>query len=302
MKIDNSFNVSVPVDRAWELLTDLEGVALCLPGAQVTGVEGDVYKGEVRIKVGPVVSQYAGTAQFVEKDDALHRAVIDAKGRDSRGAGNASAMITVQLRADGDHTAATVDTDMKISGKIAQLGGGMIKDVSEKLLGQFVECLEAKFAASPPSGGPAAAEPSGTPAAAEPSEPVTLAGPSGTPAAATSSEPPTTQPPTTQPPTTQPPSAEAPVTGQSAVTGQSEAPTSSAGPTSSGGTSSAAPTSNAARRLSAQPTPPPEPLDLMALAGGTMVRRLLPVVLGAVVAVAAVVVYLTQRGARGTGR
>jgi len=151
MKIDDEFTVSVPIEKAWEVLTDLAGVSLCLPGARLTGVEDDVHSGEVRIKVGPVVSEYAGTARFLEKDDVNYRAVIDAKGRDSRGAGNAAAVITAQLRAEGDHTVVTVDTDLKITGKIAQLGGGMIKEVSQKLLGQFVECLESKLAATAPS-------------------------------------------------------------------------------------------------------------------------------------------------------
>lgn len=157
MKIDNEFTVSVPVDRAWEALTDLEGIAPCLPGARLTGVDDGVYSGEVRIKVGPVVSEYAGTASFAEKDDTGYRAVISAKGRDSRGAGNASAVITAQLRADGERTVVTVNTDLKISGKVAQLGGGMIKEVSQKLLGQFVECLEVTLAAPAPAPAPASA-------------------------------------------------------------------------------------------------------------------------------------------------
>ena len=148
MKIDNEFTVSVPIERAWEVLTDLAGIAPCMPGAQLTGVEGGVYSGKVKVKVGPVTSEYAGTARFVEKDDANYHAVIDAKGRDSRGAGNASAAITAQLRADGPRTVVSVDTDLKISGKIAQFGSGMIKEVSGKLLGQFVECLEQKVSAS----------------------------------------------------------------------------------------------------------------------------------------------------------
>ncbi len=144
MRIENEFTVSVPIERAWEVLTDLAGIAPCMPGAQLTGVEGDVYSGKVKVKVGPVTSEYAGTARFVEKDDATYHAVIDAKGRDSRGAGNASAAISAQLRADGPRTVVSVDTDLKISGKIAQFGSGMIKEVSTKLLGQFVECLEQK--------------------------------------------------------------------------------------------------------------------------------------------------------------
>jgi uncharacterized protein len=148
VRIDNEFTVGVPLQRAWEVLTDLEGIAPCMPGARLTGVDGDVFSGEVRVKVGPVVSQYAGTATFASKDDSAHRAVIDAKGKDSRGSGNASALITAQLRADGDdRTVVTVETDLTISGKIAQLGGGMIKEVSTKLLGQFVDCLEQRLAA-----------------------------------------------------------------------------------------------------------------------------------------------------------
>src|SRR5450631_2249697 len=137
MKIDNEFTVNVPIEKAWEVLTDLQGIAPCLPGAQLTGVDGDVYTGKVKIKVGPVVSEYARTAQFAEKGDSTYPAVIDAKGKDSRGAGNASAAIDAKLRADGDRTIVTVNTDLNITGKIAQFGSGMIKEVSAKLLGQF---------------------------------------------------------------------------------------------------------------------------------------------------------------------
>lgn len=147
MKIENEFSVSIPIDQAWEVLTDLEGVASCLPGAQLTGREGPNFLGKVKVKVGPVTTEYAGTASLAEKDDATHRAVIEARGRDSRGSGTASATITAQLRAGGEHTTVTIDTDLKISGKIAQFGSSMIAEVSEKLLGQFVESLEAKLAA-----------------------------------------------------------------------------------------------------------------------------------------------------------
>jgi carbon monoxide dehydrogenase subunit G len=147
MKITDEFTVSVPVDRAWAVLTDLAGIAPCMPGAQLTGFDGETYNGKVRIKVGPVISEFAGTARFAAKDDAAHRAVIDARGKDSRGAGNASALITAGLRAEGDRTVVSVDTDLKITGKVAQFGSGMIKQVSEKLLGEFVDCLEAKLVA-----------------------------------------------------------------------------------------------------------------------------------------------------------
>ena len=147
MKIANQFTVSVPIEKAWAVLTDLEMIAPCMPGAQLTGVDDDVYSGKVKVKVGPVTAEYAGTARFIEKDDASYRAVLDAKGRDARGAGNAAAAITAQLHAEGSRTVVSVDTDLRISGKIAQFGGGMIREVSEKLLAQFVDCLENKLAA-----------------------------------------------------------------------------------------------------------------------------------------------------------
>ena len=108
MKLDNEFTVGVPVNQAWAVLTALELIAPCMPGAQLTGVNDGVYTGKVKIKVGPVTAEYAGTAKFTEKDEATHRAVIDARGRDSRGNGNATAVISAQLRADGDSTVVNV--------------------------------------------------------------------------------------------------------------------------------------------------------------------------------------------------
>lgn len=150
MKLDNVFTVGVPVTQAWDVLTDLEVIAPCMPGAVLTGVSDGVYTGKVKIKVGPVVAEYSGTAQFTEKDDASYRAVIDARGRDSRGNGNANALISAQLLADGDSTTVAVTTDLTIAGRIAQFGSGMIKEVSAKLLGQFVACLEAKLGGDVP--------------------------------------------------------------------------------------------------------------------------------------------------------
>lgn len=150
MKITNEFTVHIPTERAWQVLTDLAGIAPCMPGAQLTGVDGDVYQGKVRVKVGPMISEFAGTARFTEKDDTAYRAVIDAKGRDARAAGNAAALVTAVLRPDGDSTTVSVDTDLKISGKLAQFGSGMIKEVSGKLIAEFVTNLEAMLAATPP--------------------------------------------------------------------------------------------------------------------------------------------------------
>jgi uncharacterized protein len=147
MKIANQFTVSAPIEQAWDVLCDPEQVIPLMPGAQLTGHEGDDYLGKVKVKVGPVTSEFSGKVRFVEQDRDQHRAVIDAKGKESRGTGNAAATVTAQLHDDGNRTNVTVDTDLKIVGKLAQFGSGMLQQVSEKLLGQFVESLEAELAA-----------------------------------------------------------------------------------------------------------------------------------------------------------
>jgi uncharacterized protein len=143
MELSNEFEVAVPVEQAWAVLTDVERIAPCLPGAQLQEVEGDVYKGVVKVKVGPITAQYKGTASFVEKDDVAHKAVLSASGRDTRGQGNASATIVAELESRGEAaTHVSVLTDLAITGKVAQFGRGVMADVSAKLLDQFVVNLE----------------------------------------------------------------------------------------------------------------------------------------------------------------
>lgn len=142
MELINEFDVSVPVDTAWAVLTDVERIAPCLPGAQLQEIEGEEYRGIVKVKVGPIQAQYKGKATFVERDDNAHRAVLEASGRDTRGQGNASATITAQLVPAGAGTHVTVTTDLTVTGKVAQFGRGVMADVSAKLLGQFVDNLE----------------------------------------------------------------------------------------------------------------------------------------------------------------
>lgn len=158
MKIANQFTVSAPIDQAWDVLCDLEKVIPLMPGAQLVGHEGDDYLGKVKVKVGPVTSEFSGKVRFVEQDRDQHRAVIDGKGKESRGTGNAAATVTAHLAEAGERTQVTVDTDLKIVGKLAQFGSGMLQQVSEKLLGQFVESLEAELAAGNAEGASRAAE------------------------------------------------------------------------------------------------------------------------------------------------
>jgi carbon monoxide dehydrogenase subunit G len=291
MKIDHEFTVSVPVDRAWAVLTDLEAIAPCMPGAQLTGVDGDVYSGKVKIKVGPVVSQYAGTAKFLEKDDAAHRAVIDAKGRDSRGAGNASALITAQLHPDGDRTRVTVETELKITGRIAQFGSGMIKEVSTKLLGQFVSSLEEKLladnAAAPAE---AAADKTATAAPAESASAGAASGAGASGGGASGGG-----------------ASGAGATGEAAsaatLTAESVAAESPAKPMgapdataapAAASASADAPTAKPEQGTGARvitPETEAEPLDVLSIAGNSIYKRLIPVAI-ALVVVIAIVVYL----------
>ncbi|MEU4619347.1 SRPBCC family protein [Actinoplanes sp. NPDC023801] len=395
--------MQIPIDRAWQVLTDLEGIAPCMPGAQLTGVDGEVYKGKVKVKVGPVISEFAGTAQFTAKDDTTYRAVIDAKGRDARSAGNAAAVVSASLVAEGpSSTRVSVDTDLKISGKLAQFGSGMIKEVSSKLLAQFVANLEAKLAvdtasaaASAPASAPAAtlAESPASPSSAAVSVPGAPASiPSGTAAsgsAASSSASPGSAVPASvgagsAVPASAVSSSAAPVSGVSAaavetapdsavalgvpapagpVTDDAAAPAIAPDPSAgeiepaagrletaegtpepvaplrvpgadlsaaptivaeaaspTGGSAAAAPTGGSATVASTEGTAAgpgdgsaasgagaakpgrvieseePEALDLLAVAGGSIYKRVIPVAVGAAAIAAAVIVWFVARG------
>ena len=143
MELTNEFLVHVPIARAWAVLTDVEMIAPCLPGAQLEEVEGDEYRGGVKIKVGPITASYKGKATFLEKDDVNHVAKLRGEGRDSKGQGNASVTVTMRLSAVGEaSTKVNIHNDLSISGKVAQFArASVLSEVSEKLLSQFVNCL-----------------------------------------------------------------------------------------------------------------------------------------------------------------
>lgn len=173
MQLINEFCVPVPVGQAWELLTDVERIAPCLPGAQLLGVEGDEYRGAVKVKVGPITAAYQGTVVFEQKDESARRAVMKAVGRETRGQGNAAALVTAELKEDGDRTTVMVTTDLTISGKAAQFGRGVLADVATKLLKQFADNLEANVLSATATASPATTV-SETPQAAPAAESVDL--------------------------------------------------------------------------------------------------------------------------------
>ncbi len=156
MDLHHEFTVPVAAKQAWQILCDLERLAPCLPGAQLTEVEGEIYRGQVKVKVGPILAQFKGQASFVSRDDENFRASLKAEGRDTGGKGNASATITAALEPiDAGSAKCTVDTQLNISGKVAQFGRGALADVSDKLLLQFVDNLNTLIASLPAGGGPA---------------------------------------------------------------------------------------------------------------------------------------------------
>ena len=145
MQLENSFTVPVPVDEAWRVLLDIERIAPCMPGAALDSVDGDDFTGRVKVKLGPINLTYQGKASFIEKDEAAHKAVIDARGKDQRGNGTAAAVVTARLKAEGSITRVDVLTDLNITGRPAQFGRGVMTDVGNKLLGQFADKLAAQL-------------------------------------------------------------------------------------------------------------------------------------------------------------
>jgi len=253
MELTNDFTVNAPIDTAWDTLTDVERIAPCLPGAQLTEIEGDTYRGLVKVKVGPITAQFKGQASFVEKDTVQHRAVLKAEGRDTGGKGNASALITAQLEPiASDVTKVTVATDLTITGKVAQFGRGALADVSEKLLKQFVNNLESTVLTN---GATAAtiAEAATTEAAAGDAGVAGNGSATADPATASST------------------------TGSEATASGAPAAAPAASPTS---TAPAEATASGVRVIESAPV---EPIDLLDAAGAPLIKRLLPLIGGAVV-------------------
>ncbi|MEV6270401.1 SRPBCC domain-containing protein [Kribbella sp. NPDC051936] len=179
MKLEHKFVVPAPVEQTWSAFNDLERVVPCFPGATLESYEGDDFTGSCKVKLGPVSLQYTGTGTFVERDESDHHAVIEAKGKDRRGNGTASAHVTTRLTGTADgSTEVSVDTELTITGRPAQFGRGLIQEVSDKLLDQFTACLKTKL---------------GTTAEAQP-EPATQ--PGAEPQAEPQAETPVREPPT----------------------------------------------------------------------------------------------------------
>jgi carbon monoxide dehydrogenase subunit G len=199
VQLKHSFVLPAGVEETWAHFQDISGVAECFPGAKVTSAEGDDFQGTAKVKLGPVALQYSGSGSFIERDETARRMVFEAKGRDKRGNGTAGATVVLQFSEDPAGTRAEVETDLSVTGKPAQFGARMMQEVSDKLLGQFVDCLqqqvggggaesspvETSETAEVPASGP-------TPAAGAESTTPSLVPRSGGPGPSTTAPPPST--------------------------------------------------------------------------------------------------------------
>jgi len=149
MQLEHQLSVPAPIDVVWPALLDPERVAPCVPGATLSGVEGETFSGTVKVKVGPITLLYKGTGTFTETDEKARRAVLKASAKDTRGNGTVSATVTLTLTPEGERTSGVVATDLSITGKPAQFGRGMIADVGGKIIEQFSACLSEKLAVAP---------------------------------------------------------------------------------------------------------------------------------------------------------
>jgi carbon monoxide dehydrogenase subunit G len=313
VQLENQFTVPVPIDEAWRVLLDIEQVAPCMPGAALDSVEGDHFTGRVKVKLGPINLTYQGKASFVEKDEATHTAVIDAKGKDQRGNGTAAAVVTAKLAAEGDITRVDVLTDLNITGRPAQFGRGVMTDVGNKLLGQFADKLAAQLGAGepthvhPPAGAAAqvtgaveevAASAEQVPGEGAAAKATRKAGAATKKAAAAATEKVTEKVTEKAAPARPAAKAQAPAKAPAKAAARPETKATAPAPTEkiAAAVAPAAAAPAAAAPRAAAPRHEPEPIDLLEVAGGAALSRLAVPVAG--IAAVVVVVLLVRRRRR----
>lgn len=267
MELDHSFTVPVPPDQAWDVLLDVKRIAPCMPGATVDTVEGDDVRGKLKVKVGPVSLTYQGTASFKDRDPASHSMLVEASGKETRGAGTASATVKAALApGDGGSTQVTLHTTMNVTGRPAQFGRGVIADVGARLIGKFADNLAKQLTEG--DGGPGSGAGAGSAGAASSGSSGSPGSPGGASAASGAS------------------AAASAGAGESTVAGDGEsggsAPSASAGNGSRSATATATPAQSTAPRPEIRPVPPmqaeDDSLDLLSIAGPVIAKRLVPVV------------------------
>lgn len=290
MKLENEFTVPVDIDTVFDALNDPEKVTPCFPGATLDSRDGDDFTGTVKVKLGPISMTYKGKGTFVERDRTNHKVVVDAQGRDSRGNGTASAKATLTMTDEGGKTKVNVLTEMQVTGKPAQFGRGVMSDVGDKILGQFASCLADEFGTSS-SGGTGAASVSATDTGATggngtgptPTESISSVG-GDAPVSA--------------------PAAPTPVSAGSGAPAAAAMPTTVAeaakGDTGAKPGASVGSSATAAGEAAAQPSQPRrqqvEAIDLLDSSRDAVLKRLVPVGVGAGVLAAIIAIILIARG------
>jgi len=290
MQLDHEFTVPVPAAQAWPVLLDIDRIAPCMPGATITKVDGDDFEGTVKVKVGPITVTYGGTASFLEKDESQRIAVLEARGRETRGSGTATARVTAQLFDEGGSARVAVTTDLSITGKPAQFGRGVMNDVGTKLLGRFAQCLAAELGSQPSLAAPAPA-----PAGAPPASAAAGAPSDGQAAISTENGSAPADPAATSTAAAGPTAGAATAAGTAG--GRTAPATEGAGDLAEAGVrprpDASAAVLDASPPAAAQ-RPEAEPVDLFEAAGGAVAKRVLPV-LGGLALLAVLVVVLRRR-------
>jgi uncharacterized protein len=286
MRLEQSFEVPVPIAQAWSVLLDVEQIAPCMPGATLTGYDGTAFTGLVKVKLGPVVMSFKGNGRFVERDEPARRVVIEASGQETKGAGAAQARVTAELREDqgGAVTQVNVVADLDVAGRVAQFGRGMIADVNRRLVQQFADCLATTIATMPVAAAEAALVEAAPAEVAAPAAEATAPAPAAAPA----EEAPAAAP-----------AEKAPAAGAAAL---GTAPAAEVAPAVAEATpaADAMPVADATPAADASSAPTPlsrriegEPIDLLAVSGAKgMARRAGPIIAVVLIVVVAIVVYL----------
>ena len=281
MQLEHSFTVPVPVDDAWRVLLDIEQIAPCMPGAILDSVDGDDFTGRVKVKLGPISLTYKGKASFVKKDEATHTAVIDAAGKDQRGNGTAAATVTATLKSEsGSSTRVDVLTDLNITGKPAQFGRGVMVDVGNKLIGQFATCVEGKLSANQTSdsGADSTENSAGGAAAVVAAESTGVTGGTSGTAAAQADGGSTGGRHAAEAAAARVAEADGPNASETKSTSASSPakspPASSPAKSPSASSPAKSPSASSAPRPRAVPAREPEPIDLLEIAGGSVLTRI----------------------------
>lgn len=271
MDLQHTFTVPIGIDAAWDAFTDIERIAPCLPGAAITAVDGDEFTGTAKVKLGPISLQYAGKGAWVSRDRDSYSAVIDAQGKDKRGNGTAGATISAHLEPDGAGTRVVVNTELKITGRPAQFGRGVIEEVGGKLLDQFAACLATRLV-----------------------EPATVGGDGASAGAVAGGEGPGPEPVAGAPESSGAPTKAAPGQAGGASPRTTPVSTAPASTTPSGSSGVDAPGGAYPGPATRAAASEPDELDLGGVVGPVLLRRLAPVALGVLVIVL-VVRWLRRR-------